>query len=156
MIKMYKKVWVTDIDVIFLKQFPIINNQLAYAISDSKISKTAPAEEQERRKIGTIVKADMIYVDERFYDNAVRIQQEILSSDKQWFADQIALYTVFKDITDYQRLPSSTHRRSLLGELIEQPYLISPGGMKWKKRAEFKEELSKYSRMFDTITKECN
>lgn len=153
MIKQYKKVWVTDIDAIFLKPLPVISNQLAYAKSGVEIKKSS--KEYERRKIAVIVKADMVYVDEKFYDNAVKIRRAILTGDRRWFADQIALYEVFKDVTDFQYLPPSTPCRSFLKNHDYNAYLISPGG-KVKDKEEFRKELNYYGDIFEQVTKTTN
>ena len=144
----YKKLWVTDIDVMFLKAFPEIQSCLGYSLS---LEKPRPGSKNyERRKTGTIIKGDMIYADDRFYDQAVRIREHILASDRKWYADQLALFDVFNNVNDYQLVTRSAMKRSELNKWNNDSYLISPGGT-YKKKLEVKEDFAYFDQRYYSL-----
>jgi hypothetical protein len=145
MLKQYKQVWVTDIDIMFLKPLPYVESQLGYSLTN-EVPKLG-SKNYERRKIGIIIKGDMIYADQRFYDLAIKVQESILLADRRWYADQIALYNVFREVTDYELIPRSSTKRSDLHKYDFKSYLISPGGT-YKKKEEVKKDFDYYNQRY--------
>lgn len=140
----FKKVWITDIDLIFLRKLPIVTQSLAYSKNLSiplKIINNTPA---------TDIKADLIYIDINLLDISIKIKDYILNSNKVWFTDQIALYKYLKSITNFKELPENSYKR--LDKNVSKAYAISPGGIQ-KRKKHFLKELSFYENKYQELIK---
>lgn len=140
-----KNVWVTDIDIIFIKTMPLISKNFAFSKSLLISDTSTPYD-----VITKGIKGDFIYFDINFLEYANKIKSFIVNSDeKNWFLDQIALYNIINDMKDYELITSSITKRS---DLIKYPdaFAISPGGNhKFKKS--YRNEQNFYNNLYYNI-----
>jgi hypothetical protein len=137
LLKKYNNIWITDIDMIFLRPLERINADIGYSKNNLDSNKF------DDRKI----KADLFFCNINFLNNANDIKNYILESKKEWFLDQLALWAILKDIKDYQELPSNVYNRKELLTTKIDAYGISPGGIHKRKKT-FLKEIEFYNQVY--------